>query len=553
MPERTLEVGDVTGPPLRERPAGWPHLWAGRWSAGERADYYERGLWTGRDLWRVALANALARPAAEAYRDATERMTFADLVERAVAFACALRDRGVGEGDVVAVRLPNWVEYAVTRFAVSAVGGVLLSLPPGTDPREAAALLGRVAAKVLVTCKPEDAVATRSMPEEFRLVSVRTDVAGAEGLHALDAPGEPPPGGDPDAVDLLMGTSGTTGTPKIVMRTPNSFLAMSRAVVRRIDLGPEDTLLVGAPIAQGIGYNHGIVNAAEAGCRVVMLDDLKAAAMLETIERERVTTLVSVPTLAIRMLAAPELGHTDTTSLRCYQSGGAFLPADTAREMEDRTGCRVLIMYGSMDVGIPTMTSPFSDDARARHETVGRAVDGVEFRIVDPDGGDVEPGQPGEIVMRGANTALGYFDDPEATARTFDEDGWGHLGDLGSLDERGYLRVTGRIKEVIIRGGHNISAVEVEEVALRHPRVAEAAAVGVADAELGERCALFVVPTAGPALTLEDVLGHYEREGVPKQRWPERLVLLDRLPTDSQGKIRRQELRDSPLGDAPGP
>jgi acyl-CoA synthetase (AMP-forming)/AMP-acid ligase II len=524
---------------------GWPELWPLRWSEEQRAAYYDSGIWSTEDLWRLACATAGHRPGAEAYADSSERISWGELVDRAAALARGFLHRGIGAGDVIAIQLPNWIEYPLVRFATSAAGAVLLSLPPDAGPQRTAHLLRLCRAKALVTSAHPASEVRGALARPGLIISVRGEPGVGTDLAAVSVEGgQRPAGGDADSVDLLIGTSGTTGTPKLVMRTPNCFLAMSRSLIRRTGLDHNDTMLVTAPIAQGMGYMHGICEAALSGCRVILLESLSAETMLEAIEREQVTVQASVPTLVIRLLALARLGSADTSSLRCHLNGGASLPPDAARDLEDRVGCRILNLYGSLDIGVATMTAPQTDPPLVRHTTVGRVVEATEFRLVRPDGSQALPAETGEVVIRGANTAVGYFADPQGTAQAFDAAGWGHLGDLGSADEDGYLRIAGRLKDVIIRGGHNVSAAEVEAVAREHPAVLDAAAVGYADPELGERCAIFVVPRAGATLALADVLAVFAEHGVPKRDWPERLEVLRELPMDAQGKVRKSLLSD---------
>jgi acyl-CoA synthetase (AMP-forming)/AMP-acid ligase II len=525
--------------------SGWPALWRLRWSEEQRAAFYQSGIWASEDLWRAACATADRWPDAEAYVDSTERITWGELVDRSAALARFFLHRGIGAGDVVAVQLPNWVEYPLVRYATSAAGAVLLSLPPDAGPQRTAHLLQLCRAKALITsAEPAPGVRDSLAPPGLVLSARATFRAGVDLSSAARDGGQRPLGGDPDSVDLLMGTSGTTGTPKLVMRTPNCFLAMSRSLVRRTGLDHDDTLMITAPIAQGMGYMHGIAEAALSGCRVVLLESLRAEAMLDAIERERVTVQSAVPTLAIRLLALPRLDTADTSSLRCHLNGGAVLPPETARDLEERAGCRILNLYGSLDIGVATMTSPQTDLPEARHTTVGQVVEATEFRLLGPDGEQAAPGETGEVVIRGANTAVGYFADPQGTARAFDAEGWGHLGDLGSVNAAGYLRISGRLKDVIIRGGHNVSAPEVEGVARDHPVVLDAAAVGYPDPELGERCAIFVVLLAGSTLDLAGLLTFFAERGVPKRDWPERLEVVTEFPLDPQGKVRKAQLRE---------
>jgi acyl-CoA synthetase (AMP-forming)/AMP-acid ligase II len=522
---------------------GWPNLAHLRWTDREREGFYSSGVWAEHDLWALLQRRAATHHSREAFGDLSQRLTFGDLADWSADVAHGLQGYAISGGDVVAVSLPNWVEFIVMRYAISALGAVMLSIPIDTEPRRLADLLRGTGAKVLVIDRPVMDNAVESLTGPRLLVSVRTHLPGAVGLEKINGPGSSLPGGDPDAVDLLIGTSGTTGTPKIVMRTPNCYLAMARAGVSRLGLNDNDTLLCTVPIAQAMGYMNGILNAAVAGHRVVFLARLSADGILEAIERERITTLVTVPTLAIRMLASPARLLTDTSSLRTFQSGGATVPQDIALAVEQQFDCRVFIMYGSLDVGMCT-TTRLTDPDTARLGTVGTPVDGVETRLLKPDGTAAKRGEQGEVVIRGATAAVGYFRDPVATRSVFDSSGWGHMGDLGVVDDAGYLRVVGRLKDVIIRGGLNISAAEVESAVRRHPDVLDVAAVGYPDTELGERCAAFVVPAAGRTPDLTSVVSFLADEGVSKHFWPERLVLLQELPMDSQGKVRKRLLSD---------
>jgi non-ribosomal peptide synthetase component E (peptide arylation enzyme) len=231
----------------------------------------------------------------------------------------------------------------------------------------------------------------------------------------------------------------------------------------------------------------------------------------------------------------------DTTALRVIQSGGAYLHPRTAAAVEERFGCRVVSAYGAVDVGVPAMVAARGDTAAHRHETVGRAFADVELAVVDEAGTPLADGRTGEVVMRGPSTALGYFDDPEATRAVIDDAGWSHFGDLGRIDEDGYLRIVGRLKEVINRGGKKISVNAVEDEVRAFPGVADVAAVGYDDPDLGERCAVVVV--AESVLTLDALRGFLAERGVPKHLWPERIVHVDALPVSPQGKVRRRELR----------
>jgi acyl-CoA synthetase (AMP-forming)/AMP-acid ligase II len=485
----------------------WPQLRATRWSDEQAARYYASGIWTRDGLPPLLAAQP---PGKLAFDDGHEAVSYGELDARVRGVAAALRERGVREGAVVAVRMGNTVGHAVLAYAVAATGGVLFELPPDATPPQVEEALSRTRA---VACF--DALPEAVEPAEL-------------------------PAADPDAVGALMGTSGTTGTPKIAMRTTNSSLAMARSVLSRTGIGRDDVVLLAAPLSGGIGYFNGLCSAALTGCSLILPQRFEVDALLELLERHRVTALQTLPTLLTRMLAGREA---DTGALRVIQSGGAYLHPRTAAAVEDRFGCPVVSAYGATDVGVPAMVAAHGDTAAHRHETVGRPFDGVDLGIVDETGALLANGEIGEVVMRGPSTALGYYGDPDATRAVFDDAGWGHFGDLGRIDEDGYLRIVGRLKEVINRGGKKISVNAVEDHVRAFPGVADVAAVGYDDPDLGERCAVVVV--AEIELSLDDLRAFLTERGVPKALWPERIVHMDELPVSPQGKVRRRELREA--------
>jgi non-ribosomal peptide synthetase component E (peptide arylation enzyme) len=300
-----------------------------------------------------------------------------------------------------------------------------------------------------------------------------------------------------------------------------------------------------APISGGVGYFNGICTLAEHGCTLVVTTSFAPDNLLALIARHRATALQTVPTILIRLDAAarqhPQRVHAD--HLRVIQSGGAYLHPQVAAAIEERFGCPVISAYGAVDLGTPSMVAAEGDTAQHRRETVGKAYDSPSrFAIVDEAGTELGPDEVGEVVMRGPNTALGYYEDPEATAALFDTNGWGHFGDLGQVDADGYLRIVGRLKEIINRGGKKISVNEIEDQVRALPGLDDVVALGYPDPELGERCAVVVVAAA--PVELADLRAHLDARGVPKHMWPELVVQLDALPVSPQGKVRRRELKE---------
>jgi acyl-CoA synthetase (AMP-forming)/AMP-acid ligase II len=519
-------------------PAGmtWPYLRAMRWSDAEAARYYACAIWERRGVDAMLAEHARNTPDKLAIHDGSAAVTFAELDARTRGLAAGLRERGVGTGSVVAVRMGNRVDHAVVVYALAAAGAVLFELPPDATPVQAEAALRRTSAVALIADAAPTATEAAALTGPALATSAPEELAAAP---ATDLPGQ-----DPDAVSLLIGTSGTTGTPKIAMRTTNASTAMSRSVTSRTGVGRDSVAMVAAPLSGGVGYVNGLCTLAVTGCSLILTGDFRPGALLREIERHRVTHLATLPTLLIRMLGADEAATADVSSLRTIQSGGAHLDPDVAALHEARFGCRVVSAYGAMDLGVPAMVATHGDTAEHRHRTVGRGFPGTEHRIVDDDGAPLPDGEIGEVVMRGPTTALGYHADEEATRVLFDERGWGHFGDLGLIDTDGYLRIVGRVKEVINRGGKKISINEVEDHVRAFPGVVDVAAVGYDDPELGERCAVVVVTEDGAELTLDALRGFLSARGAPKHTWPERIEHFDELPVSPQGKVRRRELRE---------
>jgi non-ribosomal peptide synthetase component E (peptide arylation enzyme) len=225
------------------------------------------------------------------------------------------------------------------------------------------------------------------------------------------------------------------------------------------------------------------------------------------------------------------------------QTGGAFLSAEVARSLERAFGCTVTVVYGAIDVGAPAMVA-IDDPVELRHTTLGRVVDGAELAIADPAGNHLAPGEVGEVVMRGPDLGLGYFADDDATAAVYDAGGWGHMGDLGTVDEDGYLRLVGRVKEIINRGGKKISIAEVEAALAAVPGVRDVAALSYPDPDLGERCAAFVIIEPGVQLDLAGLRKELTALRVAKTLWPERVRSIDAFPVAGSGKVNRDALRE---------
>jgi long-chain acyl-CoA synthetase len=459
-------------------------------------------------------ANAAVRGDALAVHDDGEELTFEALHRVVLSLAADLRERGVGPGDVVAVALPNVWRYVALEIAVPAIGATLLPLPVSLGRLETEDAIERSGAKLVIG-----------------------------GDDDLDTDGEPDDGPfaepDPDRVVQIALTSGTTGRSKLASLTARLKQLTFEGFTSRLQLGPEDRMLPLSPITQGAGEM--CLYALRTGAALIMAHHSRfdAERSLALAERTRATVLGGVPTMVARVLHSPALADADLSSLRTTISAGAPLPESVAREWEERTGAPVCSFYGAMDVGQLAVPSP-DDPAEKRWTTVGKPHDTAELLICDPQGNAVEPGEEGEICMRGPLVQPQYWNEDETP---YSDDGWAHFGDLGRLDEDGFLHVTGRVKDTIIRGGSNVNPFEVEDVLRGSPLVQDVCVVGRPDEDLGERAVAFVVAAPGETPTLDDLTTHLEQQGFTRYKWPEGLHLLDALPHGATGKIDRQELR----------
>lgn len=517
---------------------GWPSLRDMRFTDEQAGRYYRAGHWDHRGLDHLLADHAHRSPQRTACTDGTTTLTYAELHDRARSVASALLQSGLERADVVLVLMGNDVEHVLVIYALAAAGLVAYELPTDIAPTALAQAAQRTRAGAVIADRP--------VAGELRAVLSGPGLVVAPGGHSLAGLARTrslaltPQ--HPDDVATLIGTSGTTGTPKIVMRTANGSLAMARAVIAHSGLSRRDVLLGAAPLQGGVGFINSVCSVALTGCTLVIAPDLAPAALLDLIARHRVTRIATLPTIASRLLHVPGFDPAAVDSVEVLQTGGAFLSAEVARSLERAFGCTVIVVYGAIDVGAPAMVA-VDDPVERRHTTLGRVVDGAELAIAGPAGEHLAPGEVGEVVMRGPDLALGYFADDAATAAVYDDDGWGHLGDLGSLDEHGYLRLVGRKKEIINRGGKKISIAEVEAAVAAVPGVRDVAALSYPDSDLGERCGVFLITDPGVVFDLARLREALSGLGVAKSLWPEAVRSIDAFPIARSGKVDRDALR----------
>lgn len=513
------------------------------------AAWRARGLWNDATLWETFAATAAARPGHPAVIDGATRLDFGALAERAQRCAAGLSGLGVRAGDRVALVLPAWWEAIVTLLAIARLGAVAVPLLPIHRHRELALALAGAAARVCVTAAGASLAVVRDLRAQCPALEAVVVVRGDPGPDELPwplpatvalAPGD---GARAAEVAVLLYTSGTTAEPKGVLHTHQTLLAEARSLGPVHQLGPQDVALVPSSAGHIAGIVHGLLVPSVFGATAVLLDRWTPDRALAVMAAEGVSYTVGAPVLLRELATHPARTKYDLSRFRLFSCGGAAVDPQLLAEAAERLGCVAKRVYGSTE--FPTIATTGPDDPPTRRlDSDGRAIDGAEIRIVAPDGTAVACGEEGEILARGPDCCVGYLD-PARTGESFTDDGWFRTGDLGRLDPEGFLRVTGRLKDVIIRKGENISAPEVEALLATHPAVAEVAVVGLPDATAGEiACAVVVPRRGGPAPTLESLASHLRAQGLSTRKLPERLVLMDALPRTASGKVQKTALRE---------
>jgi len=473
------------------------------------------------------------------------RYTNLDQQREASRLAHALRRLGVGVGDRVVVMLPNCPEVTESYGAILRCGGVIVPIIFLLGDREVAHILADSEAKVVITAadmlwKVEAQLGVLPTLQHVLLVDGGGD--GRTRSLAAEKAGEPDafPTVDrrPDDLAVILYTSGTTGVPKGVALSHDNLESNARAAASLNELGREDWAVAVLPLSHSYGLT--VMNAGHIlGSRAALLRWFHPEAVLQTIQEFRAVAMSAVPTMLIYLLNYPEADRFDTRSMRVWGSGAAPLPVEIVEPFERKFGGRILEGYGLTEAS-PVVSAHRLSGPR-RIGSVGRAIPGVEISIQDDMDRPLPAGELGEVCVRGRNVMVGYYRNPEETARTV-RAGWLHTGDMGRLDDEGFLFIVERKKDLIIRGGFNIYPREVEEVLYAHPKVAEAAVVGMKDPLMGEDVLAFVVLRSGERASEEEI-GAFCEGRLARFKCPKRIRFVESLPKSPIGKILRKELR----------
>jgi acyl-CoA synthetase (AMP-forming)/AMP-acid ligase II len=516
------------------------------------------------------------------------RLSYRELHERVRVVARALIAEGVAPGDTVAIWSPNTYHWVLAALGALYAGARLVPVNTRFTGPEALDVIGRSRARALIVAgrflgtdrlaalraaAAEDADESTPGPVRLPALIVRVPVEddpgpGADGALAwagleARAAAVPPDLADERAAAVVPGdvsdilfTSGTTGRSKGAMSAHRQALAVARAWAECGGLTRDDRYLVVNPFFHSFGYKAGILACLVSGAAIVPQMVYDAEQAMRLVETERITVLPGAPTIYQTILDHPGRAGRDLSSLRLAVTGAAVVPVALVERMRSELSFgTVLTAYGLTEAVVATMCRP-GDDPDTVARTSGRAAAGFEVRVAGPDGNALDPGDQGEILLRGPNVMLGYLDDPAATSAAVDADGWLHTGDIGRLDPRGYLTITDRIKDMFICGGFNVYPAEVEQVLARLDGVAESAVIGVPDARLGEVGKAFVVVRPGRALGEPEVLAHCRRR-LANYKVPRSVEFRAALPRNPSGKTLKRLLRDEPAvsgisGQAPG-
>jgi len=512
-------------------------------------------------------ASIAARGDVLAVVEPDRRVTYRELGELVDTATRALMAAGVEPGDRVAIWAPNGLGWIVAALGAQSAGAAIVPINTRFKGEEAAYLLSASRAVLLVTtvgflgidtvamlstAEPplphlrrivllDGSASAEKAPKDVEVEHWRPFAARAEGVAAAAASERRRSVRATHPSDILF-TSGTTGRPKGVIMTHGQTVAQFREWCAFAGLLPDDRYLIVNPFFHMFGYKAGWLASLLEGATVVPVAAFDVRKVLSLVESERITVLPGPPTLYRSILDCRERHAFDLHTLRVAVTGAADIPVELIREMRAELPFRrVLTGYGLTEAGTCTGSRP-EDDAETIATTAGRAMDGLEIIVADAHGHEVERGDTGELLVRGYSVMQGYLDDPKATALAIDERGFLHTGDLATMDERGYVRIVGRLKDMLIVGGFNVYPAEVENALLAHDAIGQVAVIGVPDERLGEVAMAYVVPAPGRELDPEAVIG-WARERLANYKVPRYVVAVGALPTNATGKVVKDDLR----------
>ena len=537
-------------------------------AAADIAAFRESGHWPGQTIRGMLSAAAQEYPkrtAVVGYRSdgPTRRWSYEQLDRAAGAVANALAALGVTPGDAVAVMLPNWLEYQALIFGINEVGAVYVGIPVSYGELQAQAILRRSKAKVLVIprgWRSQDHLTLvrklrADLPHLEHVVVVDEDSSGLQSGEVLwsslaNAAPHTIPAGEPTDICYLGFTSGTTGEPKGAMHTHETLLSSVHQLAKHVGqevFGDPMVQLVASPVGHHTGYVWGTLFTVAVAGTGVHVDRWDPAWGVDVIRREAVTSFFGAPTF-LQDLMRTSLAGDPNCPLRGVVLAGSSVPRNLPAQAAEAFGAYVAPAWGMTECSIIVSCSP--DEPQEILQTDGSVFEGSKVRVQGTGGQAGSFREIQELQVTGPTLFLGYYDRPDATEEAFTADGWFRTGDTASIDERGWVSLLGRSKDIIIRGGENIPVTDIETVLFDHPAILNAAVVGVPDERLGERSCAVLVLKAGADLGLPEISEFLLSRGLSKHYLPERIVVTNELPMTQSGKIQKYKVRDLVMADA---
>jgi cyclohexanecarboxylate-CoA ligase len=529
-----------------------------RYSSTDIEHFYDSGLWRHDTLFDIVEQQAAAHPDKVFITDGTASLTYQELRDSSLRLTTGLRRLGIEPGDRVSVQIPSWAEFTQIAVALSRIGAITVPIMPIYRRDEVGFILQNAGVKVSITCDTFRGFdyldmyhnLRRTCPELQHLVVVRGEAAAdAVPLRSLFAEEQPDPaelvrGSLPDDPMVIVYSSGTTARPKGCLHTFNTFGCGSRLLAQAFGYSGSDVQFSPSPITHTTGYVTGFLLPMMHSASVHLMEAWEPRAGLADIAKFHTTVAVTATTFLQMLMDVYDPDQHDPSSMRLWVAAGSPIPAAfVKRAGELLPNLTVLSLYGRTE-NVTTTTCTVSDDQIRSITSDGKALPGNSVKVVDLDGYEVPQGQEGDIAYRGPMHMLEYIHNQDETDRLFTPEGYSRSGDLGTMDADGYVRVTGRLKDIVIRGGMNISVRHIEDILTGHPGIRACAVVGMPDLRLGEKVCLYVVPSPGnETITLAAISTYLLERDLPIQKVPERLEIVDELPMTATGKIQKHVLR----------
>lgn len=532
------------------------------YGGADAEEYTKRRWWSGLTLGDLLDRAAAMHPDREAFVDRENRLTYSQAREKADRLAIGLMGLGIRPLDRVLIQLPNWSEFVSAYFACQKIGAITVLLVDRYRQHEIerlADIAGAIAWIAPLRYGKADFLpiiqdVRPRCPQIAHVITVRGEVdqPGFSSLERLISENEPTGQSlarlaernpDPGQVAHMAPTGGTTGEPKIVPRTHDSVACAVEYCSKSWDQHCEDINLIVGSIGHDLSFGKGLMGSVMTHGKIVMLDTTDARIICETIEREQVTSVIWVPTLAQRLLQYEALDEFDLRCLKKMHSAGGAAYPELVREVFGRLKTRFHNGYGATE-GMSCITCA-EDDLDTVCSTVGRPTcPGDVYKVVDPEGNTLPPDAPGELLVKGPSMFTGYYANPVENAKAFDGDGFFRTGDIATISEKGYIAITGRLKEMINRGGESISATVIEELISRHPDVAAVAVLAMPDPLMGERVCAYIEPKPGARPTFEGIIAFLREQKASVQELPERIEFIEAMPYSGVQKLDKHALRE---------